>query len=160
MKKVLVTFLFTLFLITGIAFAQAGDPAGFHFWTHGELEAKANGLAPQMDAHKSKSDTIANAGNHYFLVAHREGPGQSEYHATESDILYVVSGEATLTYGGKMIDAKTTAPNEMRGSGIEGGSKRTLRPGDVVVIPPKIPHRLSPESGKPFDYFVVKVTEP
>src|ERR1700679_910722 len=117
MKKVIVT----LILITGIAFAQAGDPAGFHFWTHAELEARANGLAPQMDAYKFKSDTIATAGNHRFLVVHREGPGQSEYHATESDIVYVLSGEATLIYGGRMVGATTTAPNEMRGTGIDGG---------------------------------------
>jgi mannose-6-phosphate isomerase-like protein (cupin superfamily) len=155
MKKLLVT----LFLITGIAFAQTGDPAGFHFWTRAELEAKANATAPHMDAHKLSDATLATAGNHRFLVSHREAPGQSEYHATESDIAYIVSGEATLTYGGKMINPQTTAPNEMRGSGIEGGSNRTLRPGDVVVIPPKVPHQLSPEKGKTFDYFVVKVTE-
>lgn len=155
MKKVIVT----LILITGIAFAQAGDPAGFHFWTHAELEARANGLASQMDAYKFKSDTMATAGNHRFLVVHREGPGQSEYHATESDIVYVVSGEATLIYGGKMIGAKTTAPNEMRGTGIEGGTHKRLVPGDVFAIPPKVPHQVNPEAGKTFNYFVVKVTE-
>lgn len=155
MKKVVVTAI----LLTGFAFARAGDPQGFHFWSHAELEAMANGLAPQMDAHKFKSETIASAVNHRFLVVHREGPGQSEYHATESDIVCVVSGEATLIYGGKMIAPQTTAPNEMRGSGIEGGSTRKLAPGDVFAIPAKVPHQVNTEVGKPFNYFVVKVTE-
>jgi uncharacterized RmlC-like cupin family protein len=116
-------------------------------------------LAPQMDEHKLKSQTIDTEGNHRFLITHREGVGESEYHDTEEDIVYVQSGHATLIYGGKMIGAKTTAPNEQRGSGIEGGEKKSLGPGDVVVIPRKIPHQFSPQAGEPFNYFVVKVTD-
>jgi mannose-6-phosphate isomerase-like protein (cupin superfamily) len=112
-----------------------------------------------MDAHKFKSGTIAPAGNHRFMIVHREGPGEAEYHATESDVIFVQSGEATLVYGGKMIDARTTAPNEMRAAGIEGGMERKVGSGDVIAIPPKLPHQMKPEDGKTFNYFVVKVTE-
>lgn len=118
-----------------------------------------NGLAPQVDAHGLKSETIVTEGNHRFLISHREGVGQSEYHENEEDIVYVQSGHATLTYGGKMIDAQVTGPGEKRGSGIDGGEKKSLGPGDVVVIPNKIPHQFTPQAGEPFNYFVVKVTE-
>lgn len=138
---------------------QTGQPAGFYYWSHADLGKMTQALAPQMDAHKFKSETIANAGNHRFLVTHREAAGQSEYHERESDIVFVQSGQAKLIYSGKMIDAKTTAPGELRGSGIEGGKEQDLGPGDVVVIPPKIPHQFEPERGKAFNYFVVKVSD-
>ena len=116
-------------------------------------------LAPQMDTHKFKSETIAKAGNHRFLVTSREAAGQSEYHEKESDIVFVQSGQARLIYSGKMIGAQTTAPGELRGAGIEGGKEQDLGPGDVVVIPPKTPHQFEPRGGEALNYFVVKVSD-
>lgn len=134
-------------------------PSGVHFWSHADIAKMADALAPQMDANKLKSQTIATEGNHRFLVSHREASGQSEYHEKESDIIYPQNGTAKIIYGGKMIDPKTTAPGELRGSGIEGGQERLLEPGDVMVIPARMPHQFVPQDGKPFNYFVVKVTD-
>jgi mannose-6-phosphate isomerase-like protein (cupin superfamily) len=92
-------------------------------------------------------------------MVHREGPGEAEYHATESDIIFIETGQATLVYGGKMIDPQTIRPNEMRGSGIEGGLERKVGPGDVIAIPPKLPHQMKGYGGKLLNYFVVKVSE-
>lgn len=138
---------------------QTDDASGFHYWSHSDLANMTSGLASQMDAQKFKSKTIATEGNHRFLVTHREAAGQSEYHEKESDIVFVQNGHATLIYGGKMVGAKTTAPGELRGTGIEGGSKKELGPGDVVVIPTKMPHQFEPQGGEAFNYFVVKVTD-
>jgi quercetin dioxygenase-like cupin family protein len=57
------------------------------------------------------------------------------------------------------VDAKTTAPNEMRGPSITGGMEKKLSAGDVVSIPPKVPHQLKLDAGKQFTYFVVKITQ-
>lgn len=149
-----------MILMSGMAVGQAGDSAGFHDWTKGQIEQMETALAPQMDAHKFKSSTIATEGNHRFVIVHREGPGQSEYHATESDIVFFQSGHATLTYGGKMVGATETAPNEQRGSGIEGGTEKAVGVGDVFAIPAKMPHMVTPLNGETVNYFVVKVTEP
>lgn len=149
----------TVILMSGMAFGQTGDPAGFHYWTKGQIEKMGNALSSQMDGNHFKSDTIASAGNHRFLVVHREGPGQSEYHATESDIVFFQSGHAKLIYGGKMVGAKETAPNEMRGSGIEGGTEKAIGPGDVFAIPAKLPHQVTPLPGETVNYFVIKVTQ-
>lgn len=155
MKKSLIAFL----LMSVAALAQTGDTAGFHFWSKSEIDTMTNGLAPEMDVHKFKSQTIATEGNHRFLIVHREGPGQSEYHATESDIVFVQSGHATLIYGGKMVGAVDTAPNEQRGTGVEGGISKEIGPGDVFAVPPKLPHQVIPKPGEIFNYFVVKVTQ-
>ena len=142
-----------------LAAAQSADPAGYHYWSHDELAKMTSALAPQME-NNLKSVTIVKETNHRFIVSHREGAGEAEYHETEEDIVYVQSGHATLIYGGKMIGGKVTAPGELRGEGIEGGLKQELGPGDVAVVPVKTPHQFMPWPGEGFNYFVVKVTIP
>jgi mannose-6-phosphate isomerase-like protein (cupin superfamily) len=136
-----------------------GEPSGFHFWTQSELNGIENALAPKMDSYKFKSDTLAKAGNHRFMVVHREATGEAEYHATEDDIVFVTSGSGTLVYGGTMVNPKDTAPNEMRAASITGGAERKVSPGDVIAIPAKLPHQMKLEPGHQLNYFTVKVTE-
>jgi mannose-6-phosphate isomerase-like protein (cupin superfamily) len=148
----------TALLVAGFA-APAGDPAGFHIWKAAELKAFAKTLAPKMDASKSANQQLTSFGNYSFMVAHREGTGLAEYHATQADVFVVESGEATLTYGGSLVDGKPTAPNEIRGASISGGMETRLGAGDVVTIPAKTAHQLKLDPGKEFTYFVVKVTQ-
>lgn len=142
--------------ITAIAFADT-NPAGFHFWTHADLVTAERNLAPKMDAHKFVSQVLFDEGNHRYMAVHREATGEAEYHATETDIVFVTEGDGTLVYGGKMVNARTTAPNEMRGPAIEGGVERKVSSGDVVTLPAKIPHQMKLSSGTQLNYFVVKV---
>jgi len=148
----------TALLFAGLAL-PAGDPAGFQFWSSSQLKGFAKSLAPKIDAQKVATEQLGGFGNYSFMVAHREGPGQAEYHATQADIFFVQSGTATLVYGGTLLDGKNTAPNEMRAASIAGGMEKKLAAGDVVTIPPKVPHQVKLEPGKEFTYFVVKVTQ-
>jgi glc operon protein GlcG len=91
-------------------------------------------------------------------ASHRDKPGLAEVHQRETDVIYVVDGTATFVTGGTVVDAKETAPFELRGRGIEGGEVRKLAKGDVVVVPENTPHWFQAVHG-PFDYFVVKVIE-
>jgi glc operon protein GlcG len=68
----------------------------------------------------------------------------------------VLQGSATFITGGEAIEAKTTEPNELRGSGINGGETRKIAKGDVVIVPHGVPHQFL-EVTDPFLYFVVKV---
>jgi glc operon protein GlcG len=92
-----------------------------------------------------------------FRVAasRRDGAGQAEVHATDTDIFYVLEGRATVVFGGNIVEGKQTAPNEIRGSGIEGGETREIGPGDVLTIPRGIPHWFRSVKA-PFRYYVVK----
>jgi len=96
-------------------------------------------------------------GRNYMVHASRRStPGQAEIHNKDADVVYVLDGEATLTTGGRAVDAKATAPDELRGVSINGGETRSLTKGDVVVIPAGIPHQFVKVTN-PFLYFVVKV---
>lgn len=145
-------------LFAGLAL-PAGDPAGFQAWTSAELKGFSKTLAPKIDAQKIATQQLGGHGNYSFMVAHREGSGQAEYHATQADIFFVQSGSATLVYGGSLVDGKTTAANEMRAASISGGSEKKLAAGDVVTIPAKVAHQMKVDAGKEVTYFVVKVTQ-
>lgn len=91
-------------------------------------------------------------------ASHRDQSGLAEVHQRETDVIYVQSGKATFVTGGSVVEAKETAPFELRGSGISGGESRSLVRGDVVVVPSGTPHWFKQVDGA-FDYFVVKVVD-
>ena len=66
------------------------------------------------------------------------------------------SGHATIIVGGKILNGQTTAPNEIRGTSIEGGERQALKAGDVVHVPVRTPH-LVVDTSQAFDYIVLKV---
>ena len=135
------------------------EPAGYKYWSAAELKGFAKTLAPKINAQKFASERLADFGNHYTMVAHREGSGEAEYHESESDLFVVSSGTATLLVGGTLANGKTTAPGEIRGPSIEGGTRQKISTGDVVHIPPKTPHQVLLEPGTQFTSFVLKVKE-
>jgi len=89
-------------------------------------------------------------------ASRRTEPGRVEVHEYETDVVYVLEGEATFVTGGTLVDGKVTAPGEIRGARIEGGSVQRLVPGDVVVVPHGTPHWFRAIGKAPFLYFVVK----
>lgn len=132
-----------LLLISALVLATtaiAADPEGFAMYTASDIKARAN--AAKLDANKAGAARMATWGNHGLLLVHREGDGASELHNTQVDMVTVVSGEGTLIVGGTMVGAKTTAPNEIRGTGITGGERHPMHVGDVFHIPAGVPHQM------------------
>ncbi len=134
----------------------AADPPGFALWTAGDLKAVQHKLEAKIDAQRFASQTLKKFGNHYTLLAHRQGTGSAELHQTEADLFVVESGSAKLIVGGKIVNPRTTGPHEIRGSSITGGTEKNLSAGDIVHIPARTPHQLLVD-GKQFTYFVVKI---
>ena len=91
--------------------------------------------------------------------AHRDAPGQVEVHDKETDVIYMIDGEATIVTGGTMVGGKNTAPGQWRGTEIQGGETQHLTKGDVIVVPAGIPHWFK-EVPKSVNYFVVKAVKP
>lgn len=137
--------------------ALAADLTGFVVYRASDLKGYPAKLAPKINEMKVATANLDNFGNHTTMVAHREGPGQVEIHEHMADLFVVQSGEATLVVGGEAEGAKTVSPGELRGSSIRGGERRKLGAGDIVHIPPRMPHQLLIDSGQQFTYFVLKV---
>jgi mannose-6-phosphate isomerase-like protein (cupin superfamily) len=100
-----------------------------------------------------------NFGNHGLSITVHDKSGIAEVHQATADVMIVQSGEATLVYGGEVIDAHTTAPNEVRGNGIRNGTSVHITAGDVVHLPAGMPHQWLLEPGKQITYLVVHVEE-
>ena len=137
----------------------AGEPEGFRMWKSDELKMFTKTLHPKLNEQKVATDQLGATGNYSFMVAHREGSGEAEWHETQADVFFVQTGEGTLVYGGKMESPRTTQPHEQRGPAISGGMEKKIAAGDVVTIPAKMPHQLKLDAGKQITYFVVKVTQ-
>lgn len=94
--------------------------------------------------------------NYMVHTSRRDKPGLAEIHTLDTDIIYVVQGTATVVTGGTAVDAKETAPNEIRGSRIEGGITRQLSKGEVIIVPNNIAHWFKEVNGE-FIYYTIKV---
>lgn len=137
--------------------APADDAPGIHVWKLSEIEAQGKILASKLDEHKVASEVIAKEGNTTFMIAHREGSGQAEWHEKQADVIVISQGNVTITLGGTVVDGKPTTAGEIRGSAIKGGTQYNLGPGDALYIPPKTPHLMTLDPGRQVTYFVTKV---
>ena len=107
----------------------------------------------------AKGGVLTTASNLIVQGASRTAAGQVEVHDKETDVLYIVEGEATFVTGGTMVGGKTTAPGQVRGTDIQGGESRRLIKGDVIVVQAGTPHWFK-EVPKSVNYLVVKVLKP
>ena len=139
-----------------LTFVTVGLSQAVDIYSTRDLKAAEGKLAGKKEPFASQE--LARYGNHYTMLAHREETGSSEVHEHEADIFVIEDGEATIVTGGKVVNPKTQKPGEIRGSSITGGERHVLATGDIIHIPAGTPHQLLLEKGKPFTYFVVKVT--
>jgi mannose-6-phosphate isomerase-like protein (cupin superfamily) len=102
-----------------------------------------------------KGGSLVTAPEYTVSVLTRNMAGQVEIHENETDIFYIMEGEATFVTGGMMIGGKQSRPNQWLGTDIQGGVVHQLTKGDVIVIPAGTPHwfKQVPSSIK---YFTVK----
>lgn len=145
--------------VISAAVLMQGTPANVRVWKATDIQARGKALSQKLDAQKVASEVVATEGNRTFMVAHREGSGLAEWHEKQADIMMISSGDVTMVYGGTIPDGKTTAPGEMRGASITGGTQVKLGPGDVLHIPAKVPHQMMLAPGAQVTYFVAKVIE-
>src|SRR5262249_34457515 len=146
----------TILLSIAAATCMLAADAGFAYWSGATLKGYDKKLAPKINAQKIASESLGQYGPSNVQISHREGDGQAELHETVDDYFVVQSGEATLVYGGEVLEKKTTAAHEIRGPRIQNGSRQQLGAGDIVHIPAGMPHQLL-TGGKHFTYFVIKV---
>jgi mannose-6-phosphate isomerase-like protein (cupin superfamily) len=114
----------------------------------------------QVEAAFAKGEmlTQGRSGNadYRVITSRRDQPGLAELHGLDTDIIYVTQGTAVFVTDGTILNGRNTAPDETRGSSIEGGSPHELGPGDIIIVPHGVPHWFK-DVQPPFTYLVVKV---
>jgi mannose-6-phosphate isomerase-like protein (cupin superfamily) len=138
--------------------ARVHAATGVEIWTPSDLKNASGHMAPEAEAKSIAGKTLGAYGNHSASLWRRAKSGQAEIHMTKSDLLIVEQGSATLVFGGTIPDARTTAPNEVRGTSIRGGESKKIEPGDIVRIPPGTPHQFVLDKGQNVAYFALKIS--
>ena len=139
----------SVFTISAVAIAQRSS-SGSEV-TYVDAQTVAGALA--------KGGSLVTRPDLLVSGSHRDKGGQVEVHDKETDVLYIVEGEATFVTGGKMVGGKTTRADQWLGTDITGGETHRLVKGDVIVVPAGVPHWFK-EVPKSVSYYVVKVLKP
>jgi len=143
-------------VVLALATVALGADEHVDIYSAQDLKAMSEKLA-QKRAPFAAQD-LARYGNHYTMLARRDATGSAEVHEHEADIFVIQSGAATLVTGGKVVNGRTEKAGEIRGSSIQDGERHRVAMGDIIHIPAGVPHQLLIEKGRPFTYFVIKVT--
>jgi len=91
-------------------------------------------------------------------------PDSALMHDRVTEVYQILTGAGMFETGGKLMDGKPVdltseaAGPSIRGT-IQGGESRRMGPGDVVVIPPGLPHRFSKLEGT-ITYLVTRIEAP
>jgi uncharacterized protein GlcG (DUF336 family)/mannose-6-phosphate isomerase-like protein (cupin superfamily) len=155
--------------VSGAASAQQDEElaiAGANVLSEAKMSGMSQANKPEalfFDATQVRTSFSAGAvlldGNDRNYMVHtsrRDKPGLAEVHTLDTDIIYVMEGKAMFVTGGTVADAKEIAPDELRGSRIEGGVTRQLSRGQVIVVPNNTPHWFKEVNGE-FLYYTIKV---
>jgi len=139
--------------------ALAQSNSDIVYWPASKLSEYSPTLKERQTAKQttSASEILSDLGNHKFEILRRDGSGAGELHQNWTDIFIVQGGEATILYGGSIEEARDTGNGEIRGPRVLAGKSQKVATGDVLVMPPGIPHQTVVEPGKSFFVLIVKV---
>jgi hypothetical protein len=144
----------TIVLVFAFSLAlPAADPLQPRFWSSAQQKDFDQLALSKLNAdrHLGTERLIDSA-----FVAYRNGSGEAEIHEKQADLIR--SGEGTVLVGGKIIEGKPTAPGEVRGRSIEGGTRYPIAAGDVLYVPANTVHQFLIGPGQSFTAMVVKIT--
>jgi mannose-6-phosphate isomerase-like protein (cupin superfamily) len=84
---------------------------------------------------------VAEGGSHSINIRIVLPANAPLVHALSADTWVVMEGSATAVTGGELMEAKRN-PNsdDMSGSSIKGGVEQPLKAGDILFVPPGVPH--------------------
>jgi quercetin dioxygenase-like cupin family protein len=141
-------FLFVLSALLAAALLLSAAESGVTYVEHDKVAAAL-----------AKGGPLVGAPDLLVSGSHRDKAGQVEVHDKETDVIYMVDGEATFVTGGTMIGGRVTKAGQSLGTDIKGGDTHHLTKGDVIVVPAGVPHWFK-EVPNSVSYYVVKVLKP
>ncbi|MGA7109400.1 MAG: hypothetical protein WBV28_18925 [Terracidiphilus sp.] len=155
MKSLILSFLAVV--ISSSATAQSAGKA--EVFSSRQVQDQLATLAQHAMDTGSAGVTLADYGSHKLQISVRTSSGGAEIHAHFDDVMIVQQGTATLITGGTLVDPKTSADGETKGTAIQGGQSQTIAPGDVITVNAGVPHQLVIPPGTTYSALVIKVKE-
>jgi mannose-6-phosphate isomerase-like protein (cupin superfamily) len=98
-------------------------------------------VAREITAKGQITQRVLEGGTFSVNVRHNAGAETGLQHGRIAEVWVVRDGTGVVATGGTLVDRKPGAgPGDFSGSRIDGGIERTIKPGDLVYIPPGVPH--------------------
>lgn len=133
--------------------------------TTAEIDAALRQMPPNSTTYDKPIKTVDAGPYQVTIVILRRVPAQTPdsalTHDRVTEVYQILTGAGMFETGGELMDGKPVdltseaAGPSIRGS-IQGGESRRIGPGDVVVIPPGLPHRFSKLEGT-ITYLVTRI---
>jgi len=99
--------------------------------------------ASQLRDNGLATNRVLEGGIFSINVRHIQGVETVLQHGRITEVWVVREGIGTVVTGGEILNPEAGAgPGDFRGSGIEGGDERVVKAGDLVFIPPGVPHHI------------------
>lgn len=99
--------------------------------------------ASQLRDNGLATNRVLEGGMFSINVRHIQGVETVLQHGRITEVWVVREGIGTVVTGGEMINPEAGAgPGDFRASGITGGEERIIKAGDLVFIPPGVPHHI------------------
>jgi mannose-6-phosphate isomerase-like protein (cupin superfamily) len=94
-----------------------------------------------LEARQVLNKRVLEGGSHSINIRIVTPTDAPLIHANSLDIWLVGAGSATAVTGGELLDKKKR-PNsdDVAGTSIKGGVEQSLKAGDVLYVPPGVPH--------------------
>ena len=125
-----------------LAFAQtAGAPPAPKDKAMDLPQAMLEAVARDITAKGLITQRVLEGGTFSVNVRHISGSETALQHGRITEVWVVREGSGIVATGGTLVDPKPgAAAGEFSGSAIRGGVEREIKPGDLVFIPPGVPH--------------------
>jgi len=146
----------------------AANDAPATYVTTAEIDAALQQMPPNTTTYDKPLKTIDTGAYKVTIVILRRVPGKTPdsalIHDRVTEVYQILTGAGMFETGGTLVDGKPVdltseaAGPSTRGT-IQGGETRRMGPGDVVVIPPNVPHRFSKLEGT-ITYLVTRIEAP
>jgi mannose-6-phosphate isomerase-like protein (cupin superfamily) len=140
--KTLASCAFLIALSSGLASAQtAGAPPAPKDNAMDLPLATLEQVAKEITAKGLITQRVLDGGTFSINVRHISGSETALQHGKITEVWVVRDGSGVVATGGTLVDAKPGATaGEFSGSSIRGGVEREIKAGDLVFIPPGVPH--------------------
>jgi mannose-6-phosphate isomerase-like protein (cupin superfamily) len=109
-----------------------------------------------LEARQVLNKRVLEGGSHSINIRIVKPTDAPLVHASSLDIWLVTAGSATAVTGGQLLDGKKR-PNsdDAAGTSIKDGVDQPLKPGDVLYVPPGVPHGFKDIQG--FRAFLIRI---
>jgi mannose-6-phosphate isomerase-like protein (cupin superfamily) len=155
--------------LTSLLFAKpATNTVRATYVTTAEIDAALRQMPPNTTTYDKPLKTVDTGAYKVTIVILRRIPGKTPdsalLHDRVTEVYQILTGAGTFETGGTLVEGhpvdltSEAAGPSIRGT-IQGGETRRMGPGDVVMIPPGVPHRFSSLEGT-ITYLVTRIEAP